>query len=79
MMKPLQKHNSFLMKPKNSPSKELFHAREIYQEISDSSDFNNFTARQAEAKLLSVTASYWWSDNQKKALEFHNQALKIYQ
>ncbi|MGD1806746.1 DUF2225 domain-containing protein [Dapis sp. BLCC M126] len=51
----------------------------IYQEIYESSDDDNFAARQAEAKLLSIAVRYWWSDNQEKALKFHNQSLKIYQ
>ena len=59
---------------------ELFNqAIKIYQEIADSSPEDNFTARQTEANLLSITANYWWSDNQQQALEFYNQSLKIYQ
>ncbi|MGB3514450.1 MAG: tetratricopeptide repeat protein [Microcoleaceae cyanobacterium] len=50
----------------------------IYQEIYESSDDDNFAARQAEAKLLSIAVRYWWSDNQEKALKFHNHSLKIY-
>ncbi|MDJ0553058.1 MAG: tetratricopeptide repeat protein [Microcoleaceae cyanobacterium MO_207.B10] len=51
----------------------------IYQEIYESADDDNFAARQAEAKLLSIAVRYWWYDNQEKALKFHNQSLKIYQ
>ena len=59
---------------------ELFNkAREIYQEITEPSNPDNFTRRQAEAKLLKKTAYYWWSDNQQKALEFYNQSLRIFQ
>ncbi len=53
-------------------------AREIYQEIADSLNDDDFTTRQAEAKLLSITASYWLFDNQQKALEFNDQSLRIY-
>ncbi|MEL7034502.1 MAG: tetratricopeptide repeat protein [Cyanobacteria bacterium J06592_8] len=58
---------------------DLFNqANAIYQNLAQSQD-HNFTTSQAQANLLKVAIRYWWGDNQQKALEFQNQALKIYQ
>ncbi|MGB3405629.1 MAG: tetratricopeptide repeat protein [Microcoleaceae cyanobacterium] len=50
----------------------------IYTEIANSSNYDNFTARQAEANLLRMAADYWWLENQQKALEYYNQSLIVY-
>ncbi|WP_413160358.1 tetratricopeptide repeat protein [Capilliphycus salinus ALCB114379] len=59
---------------------DLFNqALALYQKNNESLDKEDLTWRQGEARLLSVGAYYWWSNNQQKTLEFYNQSLNIYQ
>ena len=50
----------------------------IYQELNKSPDSRNFATRQAEATLLNMAVRYLWSENQQKALQFHDRSLNIY-
>lgn len=59
---------------------DLFNqALAFYQKNNQSLNNQDLTGRQGEAKLLSVGADYWGSNNQQKTLELYNQSLKIYQ
>ncbi|NEO57146.1 MAG: tetratricopeptide repeat protein [Okeania sp. SIO3B5] len=53
-------------------------AMAIYGEITPQNS-DGFTIGKAQANLLTMAVDYWWSDNQRKALELYEQSLKIYQ
>lgn len=55
---------------------DLFNqAMAIYREIAEG---ENFSVRQAEANLLNMAVRYSCLNNQERALQYHDRALKIY-
>ncbi|MBP0027314.1 tetratricopeptide repeat protein [Roseofilum sp. Guam] len=52
-------------------------SRSIYQEIGASSSEDSHWAKKQNVRLLNTMVRYWWSENQARALEFHQQALSL--